>query len=143
VANGDLATMSNTKALFELYWHELLCSSGYEVEVHPTLAGVATNPDFLARRNGEPQFYLEATLAIPPGDLAADRQFAELHDTLDRMNSPHYFVGIEYRGTPQGNLRGRVIRERLEQWLQTLDHDEISRGWRPPPTFTCRRFRKA
>jgi hypothetical protein len=36
-------------ALFELYWHELLRSSGYEVEIHPTLAGLTTNPDFLVR----------------------------------------------------------------------------------------------
>ncbi len=117
-------------AFYELYWHELLCSNGYEVEIHPRLPGVPTNPDFLARRNGEPRFYLEATLAMPPGDLAGDRRFAQLHDTLDRMNSPDYFLEIEYTGSPQGNIRGRVIRERLERWLQTLDHDEISRLYR-------------
>jgi hypothetical protein len=114
-------------AWFELFWHELLRCSGYDVEIHPLLADVTTNPDFLAKRNGVFQFYLEATLAMPPGDPAADRRLAELHDTLDRMNSPDYFLHFEYRGSPEGNIRGRALRERLERWLQQLDFEEISR----------------
>ena len=85
-----------------------------------------TNPDFLAIRNRLPQFYLEATLAMPPGGPAADHRFAELHDTLDRMCSPDYFLEIEVRGSPTGNIRGRVIRDRLERWLRDLDHAQIS-----------------
>jgi hypothetical protein len=50
-------------AFFELYWHELLRCSDFEVETHPQVPNVASNPDFLAHRDGEPQFYLEATLA--------------------------------------------------------------------------------
>jgi hypothetical protein len=114
-------------AFFELYWHELLTCCAYQVEIHPALPDVATNPDFLTLRNRLPQFYLEATLAMPPGDAAADRRFAELHDTLDRMCSPDYFLEIEVRGSPTGNIRGRVIRERLERWLGELDHAQISR----------------
>lgn len=114
-------------AFFELYWHELLCRSGYEVEVHPTVPNAETNPDFLASRNGIALIYVEVTLAMPPGDAAADRRFAELHDTLDRMDSPDYFLHVEYRGSPQGNMRGRLIRERLERWLRDLDHAEITR----------------
>jgi hypothetical protein len=68
-------------AFFELYWHELLTHCGCELEIHAALSDVATNPDFLALQSQVPQFYLEATLAMPPGDPAADRRFAELHDT--------------------------------------------------------------
>lgn len=114
-------------AFFELYWHELLASCGYDVKIHPALPDVAANPDFLAIRNRLPQFYVEATLAMPPGDPAADRRFAELHDILDRMCSPDYFLEIEVRSSPTGNIRGRAIRERLERWLRELDHAQISR----------------
>lgn len=114
-------------AFFEMYWHELLLSCGYEVEIHPTLPDVTTNPDFLSLQNCERQFYVEATLAMPPGDPAADRRVAELHDTLDRMDSPDYFLEVQFRGMPQGNIRGRVVREKLERWLRTCDHAEISR----------------
>jgi len=54
----------------------------------PQSPDVSANPDFLAGRNGVSQFYLEVTLAMPAGDPAAGRRLAELHDTLDRMNSP-------------------------------------------------------
>ena len=42
--------VQHKSAFFELFWHELLRSSGYEVQTHPSMADVATNPDFLARR---------------------------------------------------------------------------------------------
>jgi hypothetical protein len=114
-------------AFFELYWHEFLHCCGYEVEIHPHLTDTATNPDFLAILNGVPQFYFEATLAMPPRNLAADRRLAEFHDTLNRINSPDYFLSIEYRGSPDGNIRGRHLREKLEHWLNGLDFDEVSR----------------
>lgn len=119
--------VQHQSAWFELFWHELLRCSGYGVEIHPAIADVTTHPDFLLMRNGVPQFYLEATLAMPPGDAAADRRLAELHDTLDRMNSPDYFLEFQYRGSPEGNIRGRSLRERLERWLQQLNFEEISR----------------
>jgi hypothetical protein len=90
-------------AWFELFWHELLRCCGYDVEIHPTLADVTANPHFLTKRNGVSQFYLEATLAMLPADSAANRRLAELHDTLDRMNSPDYFLIFEYRGSPEAN----------------------------------------
>jgi hypothetical protein len=133
-------TSQNEGAFFELYWHELLLLSGCELQIHPPL-DVSTSPDFLASRAGLRRFYVEATLAMPPGDAAADRRFAELHDTLDRMNSPNFFLDIQFRGDPQGNFRGRALRERLERWLEQLDHDEISRLYREHghdavPSFT-------
>jgi hypothetical protein len=113
-------------AFFELYWHELLTCSGYTVQIHPTVTHASTNPDFLTLLDKTPQFYLEATIAMPPNDIAADRRFAELHDTLNRMDSPDYFLGIEYRGNPRNNMRGRVIQRRLQRWLCELDRGEVS-----------------
>jgi hypothetical protein len=133
--------VQHQSAFFELFWHELLRSSGYQITIHPSMTDVARNPDFLARRYGASQFYLEATLAMPPGDAAADRRLAELHDTLDRMDSPDYFLEFEYRGSAVGNIRGRELRERLEGWLRQLNFVEISRlrqgqEYGAAPTFT-------
>ncbi len=123
----DRDDVQHKSSFYELFWYALLRCSGYDVEIHPTVANVSANPDFLAGRNGVSQFYLEATLAMPAGDPAAGRRLAELHDTLDRMNSPDYFLEFEYRGSPEGNIRGRALRERLERWLQQLNFEEISR----------------
>src|SRR5438552_10001110 len=70
-------------AFYELFWHELLRACNFDLEVHPELTGVATNPDFVTKRDGACQFFVEATLAMPPGDAAGDRRLAEFRDTLD------------------------------------------------------------
>jgi hypothetical protein len=133
--------VQHNSAFFELFWHEVLRSCAYEVEIHPVLQDVATNPDFLVLRKGVPQFYFEATLAMPPGNLGADRRLADLHDTLDRIDSPDFYLEIQYRGSPEGNIGGRVLRERLERWLQERDFDEICRSYQDGnyeviPSFT-------
>ena len=57
------------------------------------------------------------------------------------MNSPDYFLTFEYRGSSEGNLRGRALRERLERWLLQLDFEEIPRLYQDQnggaiPTFS-------
>ncbi|KXB05054.1 hypothetical protein AKJ49_01460 [candidate division MSBL1 archaeon SCGC-AAA382A03] len=47
-------------AFFELYLHELMIRSGYEVEVHPDINGTTNHPDFEVLTD-ELEFYLEAT----------------------------------------------------------------------------------
>jgi hypothetical protein len=133
--------VQHQSAWFEIFWHELLRCNGYQLDVHPPLANVRTSPDFLAKREGQSVFYLEATLAMPAADLAADRRLAELHDTLDRMDSPDYFLEVQYRGSAEGNIRGRLLRERIEEWLEGLNFDDISRMYQNQeyggvPTFT-------
>jgi len=127
----DRDEIQNSSSFFELFCHELLLRSGYDVEIHPAIPDVSTSPDFLVSREGHPRFYLEATLATPPRDeLAADRRIAELHDTLNRMETPDYFLGIDYRGHPQGNINGRNVRKRIEEWLKTLDFESIAQKYR-------------
>src|SRR5437016_3330556 len=44
-------------AFYELFWHELLTASNFDVEVHPELSDAATNPDFVTKHDGAGQFY--------------------------------------------------------------------------------------
>jgi hypothetical protein len=134
--------VQHQSAFFELFWHELLYSSGHTLRIHPAVPNTSTRPDFSIERDGIAQFYVEATLALPPSDPAVARRIAELHDTLDRINSPDFFLEFQYRGSPDSNIQGRPLRDRLERWLRQLNYDEISRyyenhDYEAIPTLTC------
>ncbi len=119
--------ISHQGAFFELFCYELLYRSGYEIEVHPRLPNGKT-PDFLLRRAGVPQCYFEATLAAnSEADQAAEKRVAVVHYTLDRMDSPDYFLEMEYEGAPKDNIDGGALRAALKRWLGTLDFDDVVR----------------
>src|ERR1035438_5238649 len=40
----DRSEVQHNSVFFELFWHEVLRSCAYEVEIHPVLQDVATNP---------------------------------------------------------------------------------------------------
>jgi hypothetical protein len=113
-------------AFLELYWHEFLTQSGYLVDVHPVLSGVNKHPDFLATKPGVPPFYLEARLAMPPLDPASEKRLAAVHDTLNRIDSPNFFLHMESEGNATDNINGNALRARLERWLRTLDPEIVA-----------------
>ena len=130
-------------AFFELYLHELLCSMGFEVQVHPNLSGDRkTHPDFLALKDEQPCFYLEATLAGPSAeDMGEKARIDQVYDTLNDMQSPNFFLAIRPRGAPAAQPSGKRIRQELGQWLAALDPDDIghqlaSHGWVSLPSFS-------
>lgn len=114
-------------AFFELYLHELLFSMGFECDIHPNLAdGTLAHPDFIVSRNGQPCFYLEATSALPSQDeTAKERMIAQLYDSLNKMESPNFFVAVEMNGTPTSSPPGKRLRRELKQWLSTLNPDDL------------------
>lgn len=114
-------------AFFELYLHELLLAIGFDLSLHPDMNGnTATHPDFLVSQNGQPCFYLEATLVLPPEDEAAkERMIAQVHDSINRIESPNFFISIQLNGTPTKPLASKPLRQALERWLADLDPDGI------------------
>jgi len=114
-------------AFWELYLHTLLRRMGYEVQIHPPLSpGMRTQPDFLAAGPAGRTFYVEATQATPPrNDVAAEGRINELYDSLNRMDSPNFFLEVQLRGKTEVNIPGRRLREDLQCWLATLDLEEI------------------
>jgi hypothetical protein len=117
-------------AFFELYIHELLRKLGYEITVHPVLPGIATHPDFLARRSEGCQFYLEVTLAGVPNkaEQGAAARIAQVYDVLNEMDSPDYFLHLDVEGSPSTPPAGAKLRSDLGKWLGTLDVDEIAKA---------------
>jgi hypothetical protein len=43
------------------------------------------------------------------------------------MDSPDYFLDMEYEGTPEDNIDGGALRRALGRWLGNLDFDEVVR----------------
>lgn len=115
-------------AFFELYLHELLSKSGFSVEIHPTISNRATHPDFRVLKDGEPLFYLEATLAaLSDTDTSAKARENQVYDTLNRMKSPNFFIGVKVHGAPTTNPPGAKMRSFLEDKLSNLDPDVVTK----------------
>lgn len=69
-------------ACFELYLNELLITTCENINVHPSLPGVSTHPDFEANhRLGK--FLLEATLALESDEYQA--QESRLRELIDAL----------------------------------------------------------
>ena len=114
-------------AFLELYMHELLVRLGFAVELHPPAKSVTTRPDYLVSQNGEPMFYVEATLAGIPsaGEQAAASRTSVVYDAINAMDSPNFFIGVEVRGAPATPPPARQIRTDVTTWLSTLDPDTV------------------
>ena len=129
---GRFRSSDNTQhrsAFFELFIHELLLRLDCRVKIHPTLAGVTTSPDFLvdSRTNGE--FYVEAAVASgEPHEKASARAIrSKLYDILNRLDSPNFFVGCEFRNGTQTPPPARKVKAFLKQKLSALDPERIAR----------------
>jgi hypothetical protein len=116
--------------VFELYVYELLRACAYCVEVHPEVQdGGNTKPDFLAHQNGDDVLYVECTIASEGSDSerGAGARKRVVYDTLDRMESPDFFLDLQLCGAPATPPPGIRLRRQLTSWLQSLNFDEVVR----------------
>lgn len=113
-------------AFFELYLFRLLKGMGYNVEVHPpTKSG--KHPDFLAFDSNVPAFYLEAALSLPSiQESAAKKRVAQAYDTLNKLESPNFFLYLRVVGSPNSPIPAAKLRNEVGRWLSTLDPEEIA-----------------
>jgi hypothetical protein len=114
-------------AFFELYLHELLLRLGYKVEIHPKIKAKPTHPEFLVFSKDNPIFYLEGTVAIGSNEeVATEKRENIIYDTLDKLNSPNFFLEVRvntYSEMPPSGANWRTV---LEKKLAQLDPDELS-----------------
>ncbi|RKT69535.1 hypothetical protein DFJ66_2768 [Saccharothrix variisporea] len=110
-------------AFFELYLHECLLRMGYTVTCHPEVEGTSRRPDFLAQKDGS-AVYVEARSASS-SDLVvgAVARVNTLYDSIDKINSPNFFLWIDVEKQGGDPLRARPLRSKLERWLSGLDPD--------------------
>jgi len=119
--------IQHKSAFFELYMHALVSRLGYRIETHPVIPAASTRPEFLVYREEIPSFYLEATLAAGPSEeTAADKRENAVYETIDRMHSPNFFIGVSVEKSSIKAPPGRKWRTALERWLPTLDPDAVA-----------------
>jgi hypothetical protein len=113
-------------AFFELFLYTVLSKIGYEIEVHPMIAGsTRRRPDFLLHGSAGERTYLEAVLAT---ELSKEEQGGEalIAAFLDRINafeSPNFFVNVKWNRRPKSAPPVSEIRGELLAWLGSLDPD--------------------
>lgn len=119
----------STAAFYELYLHEVARRLTFEIEPHPIVSSSNHHLDFKLTKRAE-VYYLEVTAAGPSNeDFAAARRISRVYDTLDRMNSPNFFVGVELQGAPETDPPGARIREFLARELARLNPDDVARDF--------------
>jgi hypothetical protein len=113
-------------AFLELYLHELLISSGFTVSTHPDVPGSKRHPDFLAD-NGTESFYVEARSISPKAsEVAAELRRATIHDSLNDLDSPNFFLDFEVESPGASNPSIKLLARDLRKWLTTLDPDAVA-----------------
>jgi hypothetical protein len=98
------------------------------VKIHPTLAGTSASPDFLVNSNTNGPFYMEAVVASGESHEEASARAirSRLHDILNRLDSPSFFIGWELRNCTQTPPAARKVRAFLKQKLAPLDLERIA-----------------
>jgi hypothetical protein len=134
-ARGDLQRRfrsdddtTHWSAFFELYLYHLLVKIGYELQVNPDVAGLFVHPDFLVLSEGKSRFYLEATLgSVSAAGKGAKKREDVVYDTLDKMDSPNFFIACSVHGYPKSPPPGTKWRAVLEKFISSLNPEQVGR----------------
>jgi hypothetical protein len=117
---------NHVAAWWELYLHALMRALGYEVEVHPEIAGTTKKPDFrVIGPTGS--FLLEAVstrAGIVRDDDRHEARESRFLDIVDTVRSPHFSLWVGDISVGQRDVPKRVITRRIENWLTSLDVTE-------------------
>jgi hypothetical protein len=124
----DKRHIQHQSAFFELLIHEILLRLEYNVNIHPQNDDtIDRRPDFIAFSEGKDDFIIEAVLATEESesDMSAQSRKDVVYDTINRLDSPNFYIGMNLRGDPKTPPPGKKIREFLESQLLLLDHKNI------------------
>lgn len=131
-------------ATFELILFAIMSQAGCTLQIHPDLGNGSTkHPDFLVTTPDGNEFYLEAVLAseFSAAELSAEKRKNVVLESIERLEFPNFFLGINAEGNLDTPPRGRALRGDLSKWLGTLDPDVVTKevdgkGFDAIPTMT-------
>lgn len=120
-------------AFLELWTHELLISTGHSVEFHPATA-TTKRPVFKATApDGSAAFYeCVVSTEMSEAERAHEALMNAVKQTIEKIDSPDYFLTLSTRGTAAAPLPGKRWRKEIEEWLGTLDHESVRLGQEQP-----------
>jgi hypothetical protein len=108
-------------AWWELYLFTLFQALGYEVEVHPELAGVSTRPDFRVG-TGESAVLVEARHVA--AGIVSEPQLGRdewITAPLDDLAHPNFMVGVRILERASQRPRRVAVTAGVLEWLDRLD----------------------
>lgn len=113
-------------AVFELYIHQILLRTQHHVEIHRQ-GDRGKCPDFLATASDCTSFVLEATVATETDQAqqGAEKRKNQLYDTINKLESPDYFLDLEMEGEPKTPIPGERWLRELRKWVASLDYEDI------------------
>lgn len=120
--------LQHSSAFFELFLHELLLRLGLYPQIHPAVPLTTTRrPDFVIKSPLSKSFYMEAVVASNTSEdkYAARARMNVVYDSINRLHSPDFFIGMDIQGTPQTPPPAGPIRSFLSKRLAGLDPDEM------------------
>lgn len=114
-------------AWWELYVFKLFGSLGFQLQVHPELAGSTKRPDFLATRS-DFEFYIEAaTFFSGISDSSRNPKRDDwIYDIVNKLSNPNFFVGLELSKSGSERPSSSEITRPLATWLESLDPDVVA-----------------
>ena len=114
-------------AFWELYLHQVVTGSGYEVAIHPNIPGTSKQPDFLVY--GEVPFYLEAVaVSARPERKASGRRLAQVQAILDEVRVDGWSLSFDWYVVGLAPIKSTKLRDDLLRWLDGLDPVDVA--WR-------------
>ena len=125
-SNDDTAFFS---AYFELYLNALLKKLGCNTTIHPLLGNGSKRPDFQVMEPNGYRWFLEATLAKGQSneEKAAEARKNVVFDSIEKLESNDFFIGMDLKGDPKTSPPGKRIRQFLNEQLQGLNPDELEK----------------
>ena len=112
-------------AFWELYLHEAYLRSGYHIEVHPELTGVAKHPDFRMTR-GDAVFYVEAvSVGQDQPAVAEDRRLKTVHQILAELQVEDFALELSTYSVGPQPLATKKLRRELQRWIADLDFERV------------------
>jgi hypothetical protein len=120
--------IDHQSAFFEVFLHELLLRLDCRLEIHPSVGGSVKRPDFLVRPNSGRPFYLEGAVASGESrqEASAGALRNKVHDLLNRLDSPKFFISWEVISSTPTAPATRKIKAFLKQQLDLLDPEQIA-----------------